>query len=138
MYTYGIDFGRIEAVDIHTHVEIDGHGHRAYDDVLVEATARYFKMPSGIVAAVDAVADLYRQHNTAAVVFTIDARHGMRHAPNSIEDLVAGAARNNDVLLGWGGWAPRMASSSRREPVSIREPRSGDRHSTTTPIVSTD
>ncbi len=54
--------------------------------MLVAATSRYFKMTPGVTAGVDAVADHYRQRNTAAVVFTIDARHGMRHAPNSIED----------------------------------------------------
>ncbi len=83
-YEYGIDFDRVEAIDVHTHVEVDGHGHKAYDDVLVTATGRYFKMEPGVLASVDAVADHYRQRNTAAVVFTIDARHGMRHTPNSI------------------------------------------------------
>ena len=108
MYSYAIDFDRIEAIDIHTHVEIDGHGHRAYDDALIEATAKYFKMPQGIVASVDTIADQYRRHNTAAVVFTIDARHGMRHPPNSIEDLVLGAERNNDVLIPFGSVDPHQ------------------------------
>jgi hypothetical protein len=36
-YEYGIDFDRVEAIDVHTHVEVDGHGHKAYDDVLVKA-----------------------------------------------------------------------------------------------------
>ncbi|OBF98360.1 4-hydroxyphenyl-beta-ketoacyl-CoA hydrolase [Mycobacterium sp. 852002-51152_SCH6134967] len=111
-YEYGVDFDRIAAIDIHTHVEIDCHGHKAYVDELVEATEKYFKMPPGATAGVDAVADLYRQHNTAAVVFTIDARTAMRHVPNSIEDLVAGAARNNDVLIPFGSvdpWHERRA-----------------------------
>ena len=43
-YQYGIDFERIAAIDIHTHVEVDGHGHKAYDDELVEAVGKYFKM----------------------------------------------------------------------------------------------
>lgn len=105
-YEYGIDFDAVEAIDIHTHVEVDGHGHHAYDDVLVEATAKYFKMAPDIVASVDAVAEYYRQRHTAAVVFTVDARHGMRHTPNSIEALVAGAARNNDVLIPFGSVDP--------------------------------
>ncbi|OBI83301.1 amidohydrolase family protein [Mycobacterium sp. E740] len=111
-YEYGVDFERIAAIDIHTHVEIDRHGHKAYVDELVEATEKYFKMPPGAMAGVDAVADLYRRHNTAAVVFTIDARTAMRHAPNSIEDLVAGAVRNNDVLIPFGSvdpWHERRA-----------------------------
>lgn len=105
-YEYGIDFGRIDALDIHTHVEVDGHGRKAYDDLLVEATGKYFKMGPSVMASVDAVADYYRQRNAAAVVFTVDARHAMRHAPNSIEDLVAGARRNNDVLIPFGSVDP--------------------------------
>ncbi|MGV0799020.1 4-hydroxyphenyl-beta-ketoacyl-CoA hydrolase, partial [Mycolicibacterium elephantis] len=29
-YEYGVDFDRIDAIDIHTHVEVDCHGHKAY------------------------------------------------------------------------------------------------------------
>ncbi len=111
-YEYGIDFGRVAAIDIHTHVEVDGHGHKAYDDELVEAVGQYFKMGPGALSSVDALADEYRRHNTAAVVFTIDARTGMRHVPNSVEDLVAGAIRNNDVLIPFGSvdpWHERRA-----------------------------
>src|SRR5215217_8651156 len=111
-YEYGIDFDRIAAIDIHTHVEVDGHGHKAYDDELVAAVGRYFKMGPGALSSVDALADEYRRHNTAAVVFTIDARTGMRHVPNSIEDVVAGAVRNNDVLIPFGSvdpWHERRA-----------------------------
>ncbi len=111
-YEYGIDFERIAAIDIHTHVEVDGHGQKAYDDELVEAVGHYFKRGPGALSSVDALADEYRRHNTAAVVFTIDARTGMRHVPNSIEDLVAGAIRNSDVLIPFGSvdpWHERRA-----------------------------
>jgi uncharacterized protein len=111
-YEYGIDFDRVSAIDIHTHVEVDGHGRKAYDDVLVEATEKYFKMAPDALSSVDALADLYRHHNTAAVVFTIDARTGMRHLGNSVDDLVAGAIRNNDVLIPFGSvdpWHERRA-----------------------------
>ena len=111
-YEYAIDFDRIAAIDIHTHVEVDGHGHKAYDDELVDAVGKYFKRGPGALASVDALADEYRRHNTAAVVFTIDARTGMRHVPNSIEDLIAGAVRNNDVLIPFGSvdpWHERRA-----------------------------
>jgi predicted TIM-barrel fold metal-dependent hydrolase len=61
---------------------------------------------------VDALADEYRRLNTAAVVFTIDARTGMRHEGNSVDDLVLGAIRNNDVLIPFGSvdpWHERRA-----------------------------
>jgi predicted TIM-barrel fold metal-dependent hydrolase len=105
-YQYGIDFDGISAIDIHAHVEVDGHGHKAYDDVLVEATEKYFKMEPGTLSGVDAIADYYRRHNTAAVVFTVDAHSGLGHPPNSIEDLIAGTVRNNDVLIPFGSVDP--------------------------------
>src|SRR5258707_12578594 len=121
-YEYGIDFDRVAAIDIHPHVEVDGHGHKAYDDELVEAVGRYFKMGPGALSSVDALADEYRRHNTAAVVFTIDARTGMGHVPNSVEDLVAGAIRNNDVLIPFGSvdpWHERPAEH--RVPELVRD-----------------
>ena len=72
-YEYGIDFERVAAIDIHTHVEVDGHGHKAYDDELVDAVGRYFKRGPGALSSVDELADDYRRHNAAAVVFTVDA-----------------------------------------------------------------
>ncbi|MDT5250218.1 MAG: uncharacterized protein QOJ28_2852 [Mycobacterium sp.] len=101
-YEYGIDFDAMRAIDIHTHVEVDCHGHNAYDDELVDATRSYFKMGDTAAASVDDLAEHYRQRNAAAVVFTIDARTGMGHVPNSVEDLISGAARNNDVLIPFG------------------------------------
>jgi uncharacterized protein len=111
-YEYGIDFDRVAAIDIHTHVEIDAHGHRAYDDEVIAGLERYFNMPADTTSSVDALADHYRRHNTAAVVFTIDARTGSGHPPNSVDDLVAGAVRNNDVLIPFGSvdpWHERRA-----------------------------
>jgi uncharacterized protein len=104
-YTYGIDFDAIEAIDIHAHIEADDHGHNAYDDELITATKQYFKLDAGLTTA-DSVADYYRQRNTAAVVFTIDAQTVSGHAPNSIENLIEGAARNNDVLIPFGSVDP--------------------------------
>src|SRR5258705_13735391 len=121
-YEYGVEFGRIAAIDIHTNVEVDGDGQKAYDDELVEAVGRYFKMAPGALSSVDALADEYRRHNTAAVVFTIDARTGMRHEPNSVDDLVAGAIRNNDVLIPFGSvdpWHERRAVHRVHELVSV-------------------
>lgn len=113
-YSYGIDFAQIDAIDIHTHVEVDGHGHKATDDELVEATQRYFKLGPERTFTVDQLAAHYRERNTAAVVFTIDATTAMGHAPNSVEDLVAGAQRNNDVLIPFGTVDPWSGEAVRR------------------------
>ena len=72
-YQYGVDFDAIDAIDIHTHVEADDHGHHAYDGELIAATKQYFKLDSELTT-VDSVAEHYRQRNTAAVVFTIHSR----------------------------------------------------------------
>ena len=113
-YECGVDFSTIEAIDIHTHVEVDCRGHRAYDDDLVEATRAYFKMTDATAATVDDLADHYRRNNAAAVVFTIDAETGMGHAPNSVEDLIAGTVRNNDVLIPFGTVDPWKADAVAR------------------------
>ena len=79
-YQYGIDFERVAAIDIHTHVEVDGHGNKAYDDELVEAVGKYFKMAPGALSSVDALADEYRgvpaaDLAEAQVAVVVDVRH---------------------------------------------------------------
>jgi uncharacterized protein len=111
-YSYGIDFDAIDAIDIHTHVEVDSHGHQATDDELIAATQQYFKLGPQRTFTVDELAEHYRQRNIAAVVFTIDATTAMGHSPNSVEDMVAGAARHRDILIPFGTvdpWAGKRA-----------------------------
>ena len=101
-YEYGIDVEALDAVDFHTHVEIDADGRCAYDAELAQATGSYFKLGDDYFSRVDDLAAHYRTHNTAAVVFTIDAHTVSGHRPNSVEDLIDGAARNSDVLIPFG------------------------------------
>ncbi len=101
-YEYGIDLEALDAVDFHTHVEIDAGGRSAYDAELAKATGSYFKLGDDYFSRVDDLAAHYRRHNTAAVVFTVDAHTASGHRPNSVEDLIDGAARNNDVLIPFG------------------------------------
>ena len=105
-YECAVDVDAVEAVDIHTHVEIDSAGQCAYDAELAEATGRYFNLGPDHFARVDDLAEHYRRHNTAAVVFTIDARTASGHRSNSVEELIEGAARNNDVLIPFGSVDP--------------------------------
>jgi predicted TIM-barrel fold metal-dependent hydrolase len=113
-YEPAIDVAAVDAIDFHTHVEIDGAGHCAYDDELAEATGRYFKLGPDYFARVDDLAEHYRQHNTAAVVFTIDAHTVSGHQPNSVEELIEGTVRNNDVLIPFGSVDPWDADAVRR------------------------
>lgn len=113
-YESRIDVENIAAIDIHTHVEKDAHGRCAYDDELAEATGRHFKLGPDHFARVDDLAQHYRALNTAAVVFTIDAATVSGHQPNSVEDLIAGAIRNNDVLIPFGTVDPWTGAAAVR------------------------
>ncbi len=115
-YEAAIDCTAVDAIDFHTHVEVDASGHCAYDDELAEATGRYFKLGADYFTRVDDLAAHYRQHNTAAVVFTIDAHtvSGGRR-PNSVEELIeGGTVRNNDVLIPFGSVDPWDSDAVRR------------------------
>ena len=113
-YELGIDVAGVDAIDIHTHVEIDAAGQCAYDADLAAATAAYFNLGDDHARTVDDLAEHYRRHNTAAVVFTIDAQTASGHRTNSIEELIAGAARNNDVLIPFGSVDPWSPDAVRR------------------------
>ncbi len=117
-YECAIDVAAVTAIDVHTHVEVDCHGHNAYDDELVAATRSYFRMGDAAAATIDDLAEHYRQRSAAAVVFTIDAETATGHPPNSVEDLIAGAARHNDVLIPFGTVDPLQES---RAVEKVRE-----------------
>ncbi|WP_162321090.1 amidohydrolase family protein [Nesterenkonia haasae] len=110
-YESAIDVTAIEAVDTHVHLEQDSAGRRALPQLFFDASAKYFKTDER-TPSVDRIAELYRQHRMAAVVFTVDARTQMKHEPNSIDDLVEGCLRNNDVLLPFGSVDPRLGSAA--------------------------
>lgn len=110
-YESNIDLDAISAIDMHVHLEIDGHGHKAMPEDLFEASAAYFKAPER-TPSVDRIAEVYRQAGMAAVLFTVDARTALGHRPNSIDDLVAGAARHNDVLIPFGSVDPRTGPAA--------------------------
>jgi uncharacterized protein len=117
-YRCAVDVGAVEAIDIHTHVEIDSAGGCAYDPELAEATGRYFNLgPQRF--GVDELAEHYRDHNTAAVVFTIDARTASGREPNSIEELISSAARHSDVLIPFGSVDPWDTAAAERVGVLV-------------------
>lgn len=107
MYESAIDVESLVAIDVHTHVESDGHGHFSLDDELMDASAKYFKADALRTPTIDQIADHYRERQMAAVVFTVDAEHEMGHPPLSSEEIAEGAARNNDVLIPFGSVDPR-------------------------------
>lgn len=109
-----IDLNAVTAIDVHVHVQIDDSGRTASPPALTAAMAAYFGS-SEPPRTVDATAHYYRERKMAAVVFTVDATTNLGHAPNSIDDLAAGAHRNADVLIPFGSVDPLQGEAAVEE-----------------------
>ena len=107
-YEPAIDLDAIDAIDVHVHIEVDGHGHASLPPDLVEAASAYFSA-DGPRPDLDSVAAYYRERRMAAVVFTVDASTRLGHPPLSSAEIAEGAARNNDVLIPFGSVDPHRA-----------------------------
>ncbi|KRA24631.1 4-hydroxyphenyl-beta-ketoacyl-CoA hydrolase [Microbacterium sp. Root61] len=105
------DLAGVSAIDVHVHVQIDSAGRTASPPALTQAMAAYFKS-SEPPRTVDQTAEYYRERRIGAVVFTLDATTNLGHAPNSIDDLVAGALRNADVLIPFGSVDPLQGAAA--------------------------
>lgn len=115
-YETAIDFRAIEAIDVHVHYETDTCNHHAMPQEYIDASAAYFRGGERI-PSIDSIAERYRDLNMAAVVFTVDARTQLGHLPNSIDDLVAGTRKHNDVLIPFGSVDPRTGAAAITEAV---------------------
>ena len=104
----------LAAIDVHVHIEIDGHGHLSLDDELIEASAKYFRADHDRTPTLEQIADLYRSLNMAAVVFTVDAATATGHPAISSEEIAAKAAEHSDVLIPFGSVDPRRADAVER------------------------
>ncbi|MGO2111651.1 MAG: amidohydrolase family protein, partial [Pseudoclavibacter sp.] len=113
-YEPGIDPAAVSAIDVHVHVQIDNSGRRASPQRIIEAMGRYFG-DSAPPIDVDETAARYRDAGMAAVVFTVDATTNLEHAPNSTDDIVEGAMRNNDVLIPFGTVDPLQGEAAVEE-----------------------
>jgi uncharacterized protein len=114
-YVPRIDVGAVTAIDVHVHVEKDGHGHLALDDELLEASARYFRSGEDRTPAVPDLAARYRAAGMAAVIFTIDASTATGHPALSSEEIAAAAAAHADVLIPFGSVDPLQGEAAVRE-----------------------
>ncbi|MDO5533590.1 MAG: amidohydrolase family protein [Propionibacteriaceae bacterium] len=110
-YEPNIRLDSISAIDVHVHIECSDHGVLSLPDPLIEASSKYFKSGDR-TPNLDLIADRYREWGLAAVVFTVDAETNLRHKPVSSEEIAAGAARNNDVLIPFGSVDPRQGESA--------------------------
>ncbi|MGQ4596813.1 amidohydrolase family protein [Nocardia sp. R6R-6] len=116
-----IDPDAIVALDMHTHVEADCHGHFALDAELLDASAKYFKAGVDRTPTVERLAAYYRERNMAAVVFTVDASTGLGHPGLSSEDIAAQACEHADVLIPFGSVDPLRGASAVRQARRLVE-----------------
>jgi predicted TIM-barrel fold metal-dependent hydrolase len=110
-YEPAIDLDAITAIDMHVHIEVDGHGNTSLPPDLAEAASKYFST-DGPRPDLDSIADYYRERAMAAVVFTVDAQTLLGHPSLSSVEIAEGAARNNDVLIPFGSVDPNRGAEA--------------------------
>lgn len=113
MRPHQLDLDKLVAIDVHTHVHADLHGHLALDDELNDAAAKYFK-GDPYDPTVHHIAADYRAKGMAAVVFTVDAEFATGQMALSNEDIAEAAAQHPDVLIPFGSIAPARGKAGIR------------------------
>jgi uncharacterized protein len=107
------------AIDVHVHIESDGHGHFSLDEQLMDASAAYFKAGHDRTPSLERIADLYRSLHMAAVVFTVDASTATGHAALSSADIADAAAAHSDVLIPFGSVDPLRGAAAVAQARSL-------------------
>ncbi|OLL72319.1 putative ANTIBIOTIC-RESISTANCE PROTEIN [Pseudonocardia sp. Ae168_Ps1] len=107
-----LDLDRLVAIDVHTHVEQDGHGCLSLDQGLMDASAGYFRAGQDRTPTVATIAAHYRERSMAAVVFTVDAATATGHPALSSEEILDAAAEHPDVLIPFGSVDPHGGAAS--------------------------
>jgi predicted TIM-barrel fold metal-dependent hydrolase len=109
-----VDLSALTAIDVHTHVEQDGHGCFALDQELLDASAKYFRAGQDRTPTVAAIAEHYRARRMAAVVFTVEAPAATGHPALSSEEIADAAAAHPDVLIPFGSVDPHAGKAAVR------------------------
>ncbi len=120
-YVPAVDVDAIVALDVHTHVERDAHGHFALDDQLLDASAKYFRAEDNRTPSVQDLADFYRARSMAAVIFTVDATTALGRPGLSSEQIATLAAEHNDVLIPFGSVDPHAPDAVERARRLVTE-----------------
>ena len=108
-----MDLTKLDAIDVHVHVEQDLHGHLSMDDELLTAAAKYFKGEPHH-PTVPEIAEHYRSLNMAAVIFTVDTEAETGHPALSNEEIAEAAAEHRDVLIPFGSIDPARGTAGVR------------------------
>ncbi|MFC4948183.1 4-hydroxyphenyl-beta-ketoacyl-CoA hydrolase [Pseudonocardia sp. GCM10023141] len=109
---HSLDLTTLDAIDVHVHVEQDGHGCFSLDQTLLDASASYFRSGANRTPTVADIAEHYRERRTAAVVFTVDATTATGHPALSSEEIADAAAAHPDVLIPFGSVDPHGGAAA--------------------------
>ena len=115
-----MDLDGLVAIDVHVHIESDGHGHTDMPDEFREAAQRHFGA-AHTPLDVAAVAEHYRDRRMAAVVFTVDHESTTGHPPISNREIAAQAAEHSDVLIPFASLDPARGEEAVQEARSLVE-----------------
>lgn len=120
-YEPRVDTEAITALDMHVHVEKDGHGCHALSQDLLDASAAYFRSSDNRTPTVEDLAERYRARGMAAVVFTVDAGTATGHPPLSSEEIAERCAEHADVLIPFGSVDPHRGQDAVRQARRLVE-----------------
>jgi predicted TIM-barrel fold metal-dependent hydrolase len=108
-----LDVGRLDAIDVHVHVEADRHGHLSLPGEFFDASRKYFGGDHRAQSVVQ-IAGYYRERCMAAVVFAVDAEAATGHAALSNEEIADAAAEHADVLIPFASIDPAKGRAGAR------------------------
>lgn len=108
------------AIDMHVHIEADGHGHTDMPEDFREAARKHFGT-SHEPLNVDSVAAHYRERNMAAIVFTVDHESQTGHPPLSNREIARQATEHSDVLIPFASINPARGEEGVREAKILVE-----------------
>ena len=100
-----MDLAALDAIDVHVHVEQDGHGCFSLDQELMDASAKYFRADQDRTPTVATIAEHYRARR-AARRRSRSARCGTAPAPAAPAARRTGGRSGRRwarTPAGWGG-----------------------------------
>src|SRR3954469_19160978 len=106
-----MDLAGIEAIDVHVHVEQDGHGCLALDQELLDASAKYFRADQDRTPTIGSIAEHYRARDMPAVFSPRPPPPGPGPPPLSSEEIADRAAEHADVLIPFGSVDPHAGKA---------------------------
>ncbi|PRX51028.1 hypothetical protein B0I33_101180 [Prauserella shujinwangii] len=108
-----MDHTRLEAIDVHVHIETDGRGNMSLPQAFLEASAKHFGADHR-APTLPEIADYYRRLNMGAVVFTVDIESATGHPALSNEEIATAAAEHADVLIPFASIDPAKGRAGAR------------------------